>query len=96
MAPTQRKVDVALGEAAHVLGELSYTKEGRREHSSFAYDTSWLSSRARFTISPDLALVEGNQFRTAPSKDDFVFHFAFADTEPDGWGCRVIARPSKK
>lgn len=96
MAPTQRKVDVALGKAAHVLGELSYTKEGRREHSSFVYDTTWLSSPARFTISPDLALVAGNQFRTAPSKDDSVFHFAFADTVPDGWGCRVIARDHAK
>jgi serine/threonine-protein kinase HipA len=78
------------------LGDLTYSKEGRREHSTFAYDTSWLSNKVRFAVSPDLPLVDGNQFRKAPSKDDSIFHFAFADTEPDGWGCRVIARDHAK
>lgn len=32
------------------------------------------------------------QFRKATGRHDSVFHFAIADTEPDGWGCRVIAR----
>lgn len=41
-------------------------------------------------------MVAGNQFRKAPSKEDSIFHFAFADTEPDGWGCRVIARDHAK
>lgn len=90
MAPVQKKVAVALGQAAIPVGELSYAKEGRREHSTFAYDASWLSHAAKFSISPDLPLVEGSQFRKAPSKDDSIFHFALADTEPDGWGCRVI------
>lgn len=97
MAPTQKKVGVALGQTAIPLGELAYTKAGRREHSTFAYDAAWLSDAAtRFAISPDLPLVAGNQFRKAPSKDDSIFHFAFADTEPDGWGCRVIARDHAK
>lgn len=95
MPPTQKKVRVALGQTAIALGELGYTKEGRREHST-AYDAGWLSAAAKFAISPDLPLVEGNQFRKAPSKDDSIFHFAFADTEPDGWGCRVIARDHAK
>jgi serine/threonine-protein kinase HipA len=56
----------------------------------------WISSTNRFTISPDLPLVEGHHFRKAPSKEDSIFHFAFADTEPDGWGCRVIARDHAK
>ncbi len=92
MALTQKKVGVALGQSAIPLGELAYTKDGRREHSTFAYDATWLSNAAKFAISPDLPLVGGNQFRQAPSKEDSIFHFAFADTEPDGWGCRVIAR----
>lgn len=75
-----------------LLGELAYARDGRREHSTFAYDATWLSNAGRFAISPDLPLIAGNQFRKAPSKEDSVFHFAFADTEPDGWGCRVIAR----
>lgn len=97
MAPQKKSVDVALGQGAIPLGALTYAKEGRREHSTFAYDTDWLShAKARFVISPDLPLVAGNQFRKAPSKEDSIFHFAFADTEPDGWGCRVIARDHAK
>lgn len=97
MAPTRKSVRVALGQSAIPLGALTYAKEGRREHSTFAYDHDWLSNaKARFVISPDLPLVAGNQFRKAPSKEDSIFHFAFADTEPDGWGCRVIARDHAK
>jgi serine/threonine-protein kinase HipA len=96
MAPVQHKVSVALGQTAIPLGELAYAKDGRREHSAFAYEAGWLTSAAKFAISPDLPLVRGNQFRKSPSKDDSIFHFAFADTEPDGWGCRVIARDHAK
>ena len=97
MAPTKKLVGVALGQAAIPLGELAHTKQGRREHATFAYDPGWLSNTGtRFEISPDLPLVTGNQFRKAPSKEDSIFHFAFADTEPDGWGCRVIARDHAK
>ncbi|WP_454739969.1 type II toxin-antitoxin system HipA family toxin [Cupriavidus necator] len=96
MAPVQKKMGVALGQSAIPLGELSYAKDGRREHSTFAYDAGWLSAAEKFAISPDLPLVTGNQFRKAASKDDSIFHFAFADTEPDGWGCRVIARDHAK
>ncbi|MFZ4526755.1 MAG: type II toxin-antitoxin system HipA family toxin, partial [Chlorobium sp.] len=32
----------------------------------------------------------------AASANDSVFHFAIADTAPDGWGCRVIARDHAK
>ena len=97
MAPKKRSVDVALGQSAIPLGALTHAKDGRREHSTFAYDPDWLSNaKARFVISPDLPLVAGNQFRKAPSKEDSIFHFAFADTEPDGWGCRVIARDHAK
>jgi serine/threonine-protein kinase HipA len=90
-------VGVALGQRAIALGELAYAKEGRREHSTFAYDAAWLNQAAsRFMISPDLPLVAGNQFRKAAAKEDSIFHFAFADTQPDGWGCRVIARDHAK
>lgn len=55
-----------------------------------------MAAADRFEISPDLTLVEGHPFRKAPSKDDSIFHFVFADTEPGGWGCRVIARDHAK
>ncbi|RKR38039.1 type II toxin-antitoxin system HipA family toxin [Paraburkholderia sp. BL17N1] len=89
---SQQIVRVALGQAALPVGALTFNKDGARENSSFAYHEAWLQSTGRFEISPDLQLVYGQQFRKAPSRDDSIFHFAFADTEPDGWGCRVIAR----
>lgn len=91
-ASIKQTVRVALGATARPVGTLTYNKEGAREFSSFAYDAAWLEAPDRFEISPDLGLVEGHQFRKAPSRDDSTFHFALADTEPDGWGCRVIAR----
>jgi serine/threonine-protein kinase HipA len=96
MAAIQRSVQVALGEAALPLGALSYGKDGQREYSTFAYAGFWLADAGRFEISPDLPLIAGQQFRKAPAKGDSLFHFAFADTEPDGWGCRVIARDHAK
>jgi len=96
IASLRSTVRVAMGQAALPVGTLSYAKDGTRENSTFAYAEPWLASADRFRISPDLTLVEGRQFRRAPSKDDSVFHFCFADTEPDGWGCRVIARDHAK
>jgi serine/threonine-protein kinase HipA len=92
----KRTVNVALGEAALPVGTLTYSKDGGREFTAFAYGAQWLADAHRFELSPDLALVEGHQFRKAPTKEDSIFHFAFADTEPDGWGCRVIARDHAK
>ncbi|MEZ0603699.1 type II toxin-antitoxin system HipA family toxin [Paraburkholderia sp. IW21] len=92
----QQSVRVALGQAALPVGTLTFNKDGARESSTFAYNEGWLKSAGRFEISPDLQLMEGHQFRKPPSRDDSIFHFAFADTEPDGWGCRVIARDHAK
>ncbi len=38
----------------------------------------------------------GYQLRKAPSVDDSCFFLALADTEPDSWGRRVIARAHAK
>ena len=87
-----RKIEVCIGQAGTLTGHLTYAKQGQREHSAFAYDPSWLGSGARFAVSPDLPLVAGHQTRRAPSTADSVFPFAIADTAPDAWGRRVIAR----
>ncbi|MBK9573013.1 MAG: type II toxin-antitoxin system HipA family toxin [Rhodoferax sp.] len=95
--PTLRKqLTVSIGKAGHLLGELSFVKDGAREYSSFAYDKAWLSDPARFEVSPDLPLRAGHVTRRAPSKDDSCFPFALADSEPDAWGRRVIARAHAK
>lgn len=88
----RQQVDVCIGKAGTPVGKLVYFKQGRREHTVFAYDESWLTSVDRFAISPDLDLITGYQPRKAPSPSDSCFHFAIADTAPDAWGRRVIAR----
>ena len=88
----KRQASVCLGKAERLIGQLTYIKDGAREYSSFAYDNLWLASADRFEVSPDLPLVEGHLVRRAPTNYDSCFHFALADTEPDAWGCRVIAR----
>jgi serine/threonine-protein kinase HipA len=95
-APVEQTVNVALGASALPVGQLTYARSGSRESSAFAYDTSWLQNNTHFSISPDLVLTAERQFRKATTKSDSVFHFAIADTEPDGWGCRVIARDHAK
>ena len=79
------------------VGTLTYVQEGARSYSNFSYRTEWLADPNCFNVSPDLSLVAGqHQIRKAPSKQDSAFHFAFADTEPDTWGRRIIARAHAK
>lgn len=92
----KQQVDVCIGKAGTLVGRLIYVKHGQRENTSFVYDTTWLADSERFKVSPDLELHADHQVRKAPSKHDSVFHFAFADTEPDAWGRRVIARDHAK
>ncbi len=89
---TQQQMEVWLGEAAQPVGSLGFMSQGPRQSSVFQYTESWLADRERFMVSPDLPLLADRQFRKAPGRNDSVFHFAIADTEPDGWGYRVIAR----
>lgn len=88
----KKQVSVCIGKSAQAVGQLSYVKDGAREYSAFAYDNTWLADPACFEVSPDLALISGHQVRRASGKDDSCFHFCLADTQPDAWGRRVIAR----
>jgi serine/threonine-protein kinase HipA len=89
--------DVCIGSAGLSVGTLTYVDDGARSYSSFTYKDAWLQSPHRFNVSPDLELLSGQyQVRKAPAKEDSTFHFAFADTEPDAWGRRVIARAHAK
>lgn len=89
-------VQVCIGKAATPVGTLAHTRQGQREHSAFAYADSWLHHAGRFEVSPDLPLLAGHQVRRAPAKADSVFHGALADTAPDAWGRRVMARAHAK
>lgn len=92
VAPTRRQVQLCIGKAGLPVGSLVYVRQGRRENSAIAYDESWLVNPERFNVSADLQLALGYQSHKAASPHDSVFHGAIADTAPDAWGRRVIAR----
>jgi serine/threonine-protein kinase HipA len=91
-----QKIDVCIGDEGTPVGSLTYVQQGQRENTSFAYAATWLASREKFKISPDLELISDYQQRKASTKVDSPFHYAFADTAPDAWGRRVIARAHAK
>jgi serine/threonine-protein kinase HipA len=90
----RRKIDVVLGDGPQI-GVLRYDLEGRRESAAFEYGAGWLGDSARFALGPSLPLQAGPQFHRK-SRDGSLFHAAIADTEPDGWGRRVILRDHVK
>jgi serine/threonine-protein kinase HipA len=91
----KRTIQVFLGDEARLVGTLHYDLSGTRERAAFAYDEAWLAAKDGFALEPGLPLVTGAQFhRKTP--DGSVFPLAFADTEPDGWGRRVIQRDHAK
>ncbi|QVQ26047.1 type II toxin-antitoxin system HipA family toxin [Achromobacter deleyi] len=94
--PTRQQVQVCIGKAGLPLGSLVYAQQGRRQNCAFAYDETWLTSPERFNVSADLQLMPGHQPHKAASPHDSVFHGAIADTTPDAWGRRVIARDHAK
>jgi serine/threonine-protein kinase HipA len=95
-AGIRRQIQLCIGKAGLPVGSLVYVRQGRRENSAFAYAEDWLASTPRFNVSADLQLVTGYQSHKAASPHDSVFHGAIADTAPDAWGRRVIARDHAK
>ena len=95
-APTRTQMDVFLGKVKKPVGRLIFVKDGQREFSQFAYSDDWLADTQFFDISPDLNRQSGYQLRKPPTKNDTCFFLALADTEPDTWGRRVIARAHAK
>lgn len=95
-APTRLPMDVFLGQAEKPLGRLIFVKDGQREFSQFAYSEDWLADAQFFDVSPDLSRQSGYQLRKPPTQHDTCFFLALADTEPDAWGRRVVARARAK
>lgn len=86
-------VEVWLGESATRVGTLRYDARGNRESSAFEYAATWLKDG--YALSPGLPLVRGLQFHKSAGRGS-VFHDPIADTEPDGWGKKVILRDHAK
>jgi serine/threonine-protein kinase HipA len=93
---TKAELDICIGKAELPAGRLSFMKSGPRQFSQFAYREQWVRDTNYFDISPDLQPMVGYQIRKPPSKEDSLFFLALADTEPDAWGRRVIARAHAK
>ncbi|MCG5055953.1 MAG: type II toxin-antitoxin system HipA family toxin [Myxococcales bacterium] len=91
----KRTLWIHLGDGARPIGLLRHAQEGGREIAAFEYDPLWLSSGEAFVVDPALPLVAGPQYRRK-TEGGSLFHRAIADTEPDGWGRRVIARDHAK
>lgn len=94
--PKRTQLDVFLGQAEKPLGRLIFVKDGQRAFSQFSYSEEWLIDTQSFDISTDLQRQSGYQLRKPQSKNDSCFFLALADTEPDAWGRRVIARAHAK
>jgi serine/threonine-protein kinase HipA len=94
--PKRTQLDVFLGQAEKPLGRLIFVKDGQRAFSQFSYSEEWLTDIQSFDISTDLQRQSGYQLRKPQSKNDSCFFLALADTEPDAWGRRVIARAHAK
>ncbi len=91
----KRTLHVHVGHGGRRVGTLHYDRDGAREHAAFAYDETWLRAPDRFSLEPNLPLVAGSQFHRK-AREGSVFHASIADTEPDGWGRRVILRDHAK
>jgi len=91
----KRTVQVYLGDQPRRVGTLHHNADGARESAAFEYDRAWLSAPDGFAIEPALPRVDGPQFHKRVSGGS-IFNTVVADTEPDGWGRRVILRAHAK
>lgn len=91
----RRTIKVHLGDEARLIGLIRHDAAGTRESAAFEYDPGWLAAPDGFSIDPNLPLFAGPQFHRKV-RDGSIFHSAIADTEPDGWGRRVIMRDHAK
>lgn len=91
----RRVLDVFLGEAARQVGTLRFETQGARQSAGFEYHPDWLAAEDHFELEPGLPLVSGMQYHQQ-EREGSLFHGAIADTEPDGWGRKVILRDHAK
>lgn len=91
----KRVLAVFAGDDARQVGSLRFEAQGARQSAGFEYHPDWLAAEDRYALEPALPLVSGMQYHR-PSGDGSLFHGAIADSEPDGWGRKVILRDHAK
>lgn len=87
----KRNIRVFIFDERHPVGTLHYDQQGRRESAAFQYADDWIGNPDAFPIDPELPLRPGPHFHEQ-GNDGSLFQGIIADTEPDGWGKRVINR----
>lgn len=85
------ELEVCLGAEGTHIGDLVYSKEGHRESCQFKYTEAWLQAPESFALCPQLKKQAGHQSRSSKGNGS-VFFDCFADTQPNGWGKKVILR----
>ncbi len=82
---------MAFGEPLHLVGELIFEVDGRRETSMFRYATEWLDNPERFAVAPAMPLGE-MPFYGAASRENrrSALPGPVADSAPDAWGRGLI------
>lgn len=87
----KRSLKIYIGNSTRQVGVLRYNLQGARENANFEYGADWLAASDRFALEPDVRLLPGPQY---PQRDNTrsIFHGFISDSEPDGWGKRVILR----
>ena len=91
---TQQRLSVYIDERSERVGTIVYDP-ARPSVSQFCYADSWLSQPNGFAVSPELPL-PSQWFFLNDAERNIPFPFAFADTEPDSWGRRLIKRSFRK
>ena len=84
----QQRISVLIGADNKCVGTLVFD-DTRPDASQFCYADSWCSDATAFAVSPELALTVQWQYFSSLSRKS-PFPFAFADTEPESWGCRLL------
>ena len=83
---------VAIGKNKRIVGRLRFEADGRRQHSQFEYDETWLSAKDAFALSPELPLRQGGHYASGSRGDKRnALHGCFSDASPDSWGRALMS-----
>lgn len=86
---------VVLGEEKIPVGRLVFEDDGRRSHSTFLYDPSWVDLPRGFDLSPHMPRSTApfhNASGSRDSRSQDVFAGPFSDSAPDSWGRKLMRR----